>query len=179
MYPYGAVSPTYTAFPAKTYSVSWVGNDGTKKTLNPQYPDNATAEAQFLANKKDILSQVAIGTFPGGDGMMYLRGPDGSVLDQYQVTTIKAAPPPPPSQMQQMESKCFIATAAFGSPLEPEVETLRHFRHQVLDPNRVGHVMVKGYYTISPPIAQGVAKSDTMRKMVRGILAPLITTFGR
>jgi hypothetical protein len=85
----------------------------------------------------------------------------------------------PDQTIKSSDERCFIATAAYGSNLEPQVNALRHFRDEALERNPMGHIMVRTYYTISPPIAQGIAKSDAMRKMVRGILAPLITTFGR
>jgi hypothetical protein len=89
----------------------------------------------------------------------------------------------PPAQQIAPEapapSNCFIATAAFGSPLVPEVETLRRFRHQILDKDPVGKAFVRSYYVISPPIARGVSKSDTLKGLVRGVLGPLISTFGR
>jgi len=76
-------------------------------------------------------------------------------------------------------SECFIASAAFGSPLEPEVDSLRRFRHKILEPNKMGHLMVRTYYVVSPPIARGVLRSDTLRSMVRALLHPIINTFGR
>jgi len=79
----------------------------------------------------------------------------------------------------QPKSECFLATAAYGSPLEPEVESLRRFRHQVLDPDKTGHIMVRTYYVVSPPIARGITRSNTLRSMVRTLIGPLVNTFGR
>ena len=71
-------------------------------------------------------------------------------------------------------SGCFIATAAFGSPMEPQVETLRAFRDQYLMTNAPGKAFVHTYYKLSPPMADFIAQHDTLRAVTRGALMPLI-----
>lgn len=69
---------------------------------------------------------------------------------------------------------CFIATAAFGTTMEPEVQTLRNFRDNQLLTNKAGKTFVKYYYMFSPPIADVIAKVSSLRFIVRIILLPLI-----
>ena len=69
---------------------------------------------------------------------------------------------------------CFIATAAYGSLLEPHVNTLREFRDRFLLDNRPGKGFVKFYYKYSPPIAGYIAKHDILRAAVRLSLFPLV-----
>ena len=69
---------------------------------------------------------------------------------------------------------CFIATAAFGSILEPQVVILREFRDRFLLNNTIGSAFVKLYYTCSPPIANIIADHDSLRFAVRWGLTPII-----
>jgi len=69
---------------------------------------------------------------------------------------------------------CFIATAAYGSYLDPHVMVLRHFRDNVLLQSELGTAFVKFYYKHSPPIADFIAKHGTLRMVMRLALTPLI-----
>ena len=69
---------------------------------------------------------------------------------------------------------CFIATAAFGSAMEPHVVTLRKFRDAYLLTNRAGSVFVRFYYRQSPPAAAFIADRAALRAAVRAGLFPLI-----
>jgi lysophospholipase L1-like esterase len=69
---------------------------------------------------------------------------------------------------------CFIATAAFGSQLEPHVVLLRQFRDEVLLAHPWGQRFVLWYYDSSPPIARFIADHEWLRPIVRGMLYPLV-----
>ncbi len=71
---------------------------------------------------------------------------------------------------------CFIATAAFGTAMEPHVMVLRNFRDQSLLTNRIGKAFVNFYYTVSPPIADFIREHDSLRFLVRIGLSPIIFT---
>ncbi len=71
-------------------------------------------------------------------------------------------------------SDCFIATAAFGTPMEPQVMLLRNFRDEHLLTNAAGRAFVKTYYAISPPIADVIRESETLRAVTRAGLYPII-----
>ncbi len=69
---------------------------------------------------------------------------------------------------------CFIATAAYGSPMEPHVKILRAFRDRILLVNAIGKGFVRLYYTYSPPIANFIANHDSLRTIVRVSLLPVV-----
>jgi len=69
---------------------------------------------------------------------------------------------------------CFIATAAYGSLLDPEVVDLCRFRDRWLMKNKLGRRLVKVYYRLSPPVAAEIARHPSMRLMVRIWLSPIV-----
>jgi hypothetical protein len=71
-------------------------------------------------------------------------------------------------------SACFIATAAFGSPMMSEVTLLRSFRDRILRRQALGEVFVEAYYTFGPALAGVIRPSDTLRAIVRAALDPVI-----
>lgn len=69
---------------------------------------------------------------------------------------------------------CFIATAAFGSYLDPHVWVLRKFRDNVLLHSSAGTWFVREYYQYSPPIADVISRNSALRFIARVALTPLI-----
>jgi VCBS repeat-containing protein len=74
----------------------------------------------------------------------------------------------------QQKKLCFIATAAFGSPLHPMVRILQDFRDKYLMPSRLGQRMVDFYYRHSPKIASLIAKHRALKLVVCICLLPLV-----
>lgn len=69
---------------------------------------------------------------------------------------------------------CFIATAAFGTPMAYEVDELRLFRDVILSRYIAGRVFIKTYYKLSPPVAKFISKRPFLKRVVRALLKPVI-----
>lgn len=67
----------------------------------------------------------------------------------------------------QTQEGCFIATAAYGSALEPDVKTLRTFRDCVLRPWSLGRTFIQVYERLSPPFARWIKPRPAARCVVR------------
>ncbi|UCD33019.1 MAG: thermonuclease family protein [Desulfobacterales bacterium] len=69
---------------------------------------------------------------------------------------------------------CFIATAAYGSPIDPHVEILRKFRDSYLMTHVFGQRLVHLYYTYSTVIANTISHHESLKAIVRVGLLPFI-----
>ncbi len=69
---------------------------------------------------------------------------------------------------------CFIATAAYGTPMADQIDTLRVVRDTYLLDNAVGTALVDTYYRVSPAIADVVAQSPVLAAAVRFTLVPVL-----
>lgn len=100
----------------------------------------------------------------------------GKILKKSSINSILSA-----EQRQGIEliqesgaSGCFIATAAFGTPLAEEVRVLSVFRDTYLLKSHLGRIFVNTYYTLSPPIAEKLKKSSSLCALVRKLIRALI-----
>ncbi len=73
---------------------------------------------------------------------------------------------------------CFIATAAYGSPMAADVRILCTFRDNYLLTNYVGIRFVSLYYKVSPPMADYIREHSYLKPMVRFMLSPLVWIAG-
>ncbi len=103
-----------------------------------------------------------------------------SGYDQVIFATVEAnavsagsSPPSGPAAVES-NSRCFIATAAFGSPLAVEVQYLREFRDRYLMTSSLGRAFVDLYYRYSPPVADFLRDHDLFRSVVRFLLVPVV-----
>jgi glucose/arabinose dehydrogenase len=148
---------------------------------------NFTADAGrlFYLDTNDEIREFNVGTLPfavlgfaqDADGEIYVLanttgtpfGTTGMVL-----RIDPPAPPPPAPGSSSGGGGCFIATAAFGSYLAPEVKVLRTFRDRYLLTNAPGRAFVDWYYRVSPRIAGIIAENSVLRWATRVGLTPLV-----
>ncbi|HEY6971988.1 MAG TPA: CFI-box-CTERM domain-containing protein [Candidatus Angelobacter sp.] len=75
--------------------------------------------------------------------------------------------PEVPFSKQAKSGGCFIATAAYGCALEPQVKTLCSFRDRVIRRFRFGRKFIQLYERWSPPFANWIAPRPVARAAVR------------
>lgn len=71
-------------------------------------------------------------------------------------------------------SGCFIATAAYGTPMAAQLDSLRAFRDETLLDSTFGLAFADTYYRLSPPAAAWLAQRPAMRAIVRVSLLPFV-----
>jgi hypothetical protein len=86
----------------------------------------------------------------------------------------KKPDPEDPYPLRTSSVFCFIATAAYGSPLDSRVEALREFRDSYLMTNPVGRSLVSAYYELSPPAAQFIVEHPGLKPIVQAALFPAV-----
>lgn len=69
---------------------------------------------------------------------------------------------------------CFIATAAYGTPLHYHIDILRDFRDKKMKKYDIGRLLIHIYYTLSPSLARIIRGNEKLKKIVRRMLRPLI-----
>ena len=82
--------------------------------------------------------------------------------------------------VEKLEPKngCFIATAAFGSELAPQVQFLREYRDNIIMRTSVGSSFINAfntvYYTFSPTVADVERNNPILQELVRAGVTPLL-----
>ena len=72
------------------------------------------------------------------------------------------------------DPKCFIATAAYGTPWHQDIDALRWWRDHVLHRLPGGQSIIRLYYEWSPPIAKMIASNEDLKHLTRIGLYPIV-----
>jgi len=90
------------------------------------------------------------------------------------VGPIRSAQVTTPMRQFATVTPCFVATAAYGSPLAQSVSVLRRMRDRYLLTNGLGRALVSAYYAVGPALADQIRERDTLRAVVRAALTPIV-----
>lgn len=128
---------------------------------------SSVARAQtFTYDAAGRLTQV---TYAGGRTVAYVYDANGNLVSS------NTTPQPPASGGGGGGGGgCFIATAAYGSPLDEHVQSLRDFREGYLRPHAPGRAFITLYERMSPPIAAFIAEREWARSLTRLALMPVV-----
>ena len=75
---------------------------------------------------------------------------------------------------QSTSSDCFVATAAFGTPLQTEIQILREWRDNELSFSIAGRQFIDIYYKVGPHLARLVEKNKFIARISRSIIRQAI-----
>ena len=118
-------------------------------------------DAEFEGNETVVLTLAA------GTGYTAISPSSATVI-------LADNDPPAPGGGGGGGGGCFIATAAYGTPMADDVRYLRAFRDEYLESNDAGRWFVTQYYKYSPPLADYLRQHDDLRAVVRSALSPLV-----
>jgi chitinase len=123
--------------------------------------------AILSADRKSVTLELKDGGYGDGDGTE-----NGIIIDPSGIGIASSIMVASASSGRGIGG-CFIATAACGSILEPQVKLLRRFRDRFLLTNSMGKTFVHLYYTYSPSMAKFISRHQSIRMLVRWSLWPL------
>ena len=136
--------------------------NGQYMMISPSGICSVTAVAEGHANTTANYVTVWGGDVTNMDIQMQAGVPDYSPIPQTGITNASAG------------GYCFIATAAYGSPMAKQVEVLRKFRDRYLLPHVVGRKIVAFYYCTGKPIAMYIHSHPWLKSIVKGVLYPIV-----
>lgn len=142
------------------------GEDYVESTGTLSFADGETAKVIPLSLLDDLLSendellQVTLSNVSGGATIGMANSTSVTIQDNDSTNT--------PVQ------GCFIATAAWGTPMQRDVQYLRAFRDEYLLNNTLGRKFVIAYYTYSPSVAAVIRENEWLRTLTRDALLPLV-----
>lgn len=186
-------------FPAKVFSGTG-GTPDTDGTCTYSKPGGSEAVACVSCGDKTYLNRTAIKealgdrvtivTGKNSDGSVKVDGLDNEVAAPYTVFmqflpdglgASQCLPGQPSANFtltelngegdaEVVDFRCFVATAAYGSPMAAELKYFRKFRSHVLLKTAAGRWFVRNYYKYSPALADYIAERPALRDFVRGML---------
>ena len=157
---------TYTQY---TLTIE-AGTGGTTDPSPGNHPYGEGTEVPVTANPEDGFEFSGwSGDASGTDNPTTITmNSDKSVTASFSATTTDGDEP------GEKKGPCFIATAAYGSPLHPHLDILRDFRDRYLISSKLGRLLVEFYYKCSPVVADFIAKHKALNVVVRISLLPLV-----
>ncbi|HKP58270.1 MAG TPA: CFI-box-CTERM domain-containing protein [Polyangiales bacterium] len=143
--------------------------------MRGQPAKNATIEAEELDVPPTTRAGTMVHVDMGGlvQGTHYyvgIRAVDGCAA----AGDIKVAEFTTPMRVFATVTPCFVATAAYGSPMAAEIGVLRRFRDRQLATHWIGRQLVAAYYVVGPMLADQIRDHDILRAGARALLTPLV-----
>jgi hypothetical protein len=168
-----------------TLKITQLENSVTQESTNGTWNGSVSRKSYYFSmpfweadGKTTYYADFALSSNASGSGTITWKQENGCEGGKDIILNRQGSQPSPESSGSGADGGggggCFIATAAYGSLMEPHVKILRDFRDRFLITNTIGNFFVKLYYKYSPPLANYIAKHDSLRAMVRMSLFPVV-----
>jgi len=160
---------------AKQVGSSWQYNGSSIKAVYPAYTVTGNTYHFTSVTKPDVRFPEKVDLQLPANTISHQFDPNTYFLT-YQLGTT----PPPTTTTAAPRSGCIIATAAYGSHLDPEVVYMRYVRDNMIGSNSIGRTLVGGwnsfYYSWSPHVARFIDSNNVVKPVFRVLLLPLAGT---
>lgn len=148
-----------------------LGECGYDVKTNPYDPNQETSMLQSFLQKSNALG------YAGALGWRYQDYQKYQNQDKVLQTVLNFANTKPTIQGKKNQG-CFIATAAMGSELHPQVQFLREYRDNVLlksSHKQQFEKVLDWYYKFSPPIAEAMNNDKNLKRAIKYmIIYPIV-----
>jgi large repetitive protein len=186
-YSYGALTTGVVSTAVTTNIGTWtvVCDSDQAETMweavswNSSEPDGTLIEAE-VRSSDDLSTWSDWET--AQNGVPLAETPDGRYLEIKLTLQITDAEPSPvlydvtaeSAGTAEPASGCFIASAAYGTPMADEVQVLRQFRDKCLLTTPPGAALAELYYTASPLVAAFITEHPVLKPVARLALLPAV-----
>lgn len=147
-------------------------------TLTIQFTNTSTGQitgyAWTFGDEGGSFAQSPSHTYAAAGSYLVTLTAYGPYQSDSDTQTVRVREPGETRKRGGAGGPCFVATAAYGTPMADQIDVLRSFRDRYLLTNAVGTSLVKAYYSHSPAVANVIADNAALRAIARAVLMPVI-----
>lgn len=148
-------------------------------TLVPGHVVLTTGDNRITVLDRPALTVSSTVELPGGPAGGDFAHPSAEDGRMYLTSSNDTPWPAVADTLRAYHKGCLVVTAAYGSPLAPEVAFLRSIRDEVLRPTALGapilRILERIYYSFSPTVSDAMDRRPWLRHLIRTlVVAPVV-----
>jgi len=161
----------------RRFLVAWEDSRSGSRDIYARYvgADGSPSGGDFVVSSAPYDQVSPVASFNSRSANFLVAYETSRLEGDVQISTVSLVLVGPACVAPGGESgRCFIATAAFGSPLDPHVRVLRSFRDNYLLTNAAGRLLVGLYNGVSPPVASFISRHESAKTAARWALILIV-----